>query len=97
MVMPNNIEAAAAVSREVRTLREAAGLTRAQLAYKVGVCELSIYFWETGRHIPHPANYRRLIEVLGELPLDLRDTDLTDLVERVANRVMERIAASSQP
>lgn len=39
--------------KNLKTLREAQGFTRTQLAYKLGVTETSVANWERGKASPH--------------------------------------------
>jgi DNA-binding XRE family transcriptional regulator len=40
------------ISKELMAYRQKHGNTRAEMAAKIGVCELSIYRWESGRNLP---------------------------------------------
>lgn len=40
------------ISKELMAYRQEHGSTRADMASKIGVCELSIYRWESGKHLP---------------------------------------------
>ena len=40
------------ISKELITYRQQHGNSRADMASKIGVCELSIYRWESGKHLP---------------------------------------------
>ena len=47
----------------MRELREAASLTQAEAAEKIGVHQSTISWWETGRVFPHFKRLRRIAEV----------------------------------
>ena len=51
--------------KSLRTLREAKGLTQAQLANAVGVAPSSVYNWERGKFEPRASQLRELARVLG--------------------------------
>ena len=51
--------------RQVREMREYAGLTQEELAGRVGVIRLTVIRWETGRRTPRPAMLARVAEVTG--------------------------------
>ena len=51
--------------RTIRELREARGLTRLQLAVKIGVTPGTIYNWERGTNEPKATQFRGLAESLG--------------------------------
>jgi len=46
--------------------REAAGLTRRQVADELLITESTLYRWESGRGTPHEVFRRRLWEIVGE-------------------------------
>lgn len=48
----------------VRQVREDQGLTRDQLAERVGASPMAIYHWEIGRTHPHHDAYPRLASAL---------------------------------
>jgi len=53
--------------KDLRKLREKAGLTQTELAAKVGVSSKSVFCWESGTHIPHPKRAEKLNRVLSQL------------------------------
>ncbi|MGA9112918.1 MAG: helix-turn-helix transcriptional regulator [Candidatus Dormiibacterota bacterium] len=55
----------------IRQLREAAGLTQAELARRVGVQTSQVSRWERGVAVPTARNARRLGRRLGVSPDDL--------------------------
>lgn len=65
-----NNEAGETANR-IRQLREAAGLTQAELAEAIDVDANSISRWERGRVLPHPAQQRRLAEKLNVVVMQL--------------------------
>jgi len=54
-----------AVGHRIRTLRERRGLTREELAARVGVHTGSIARWETGGSVPHAYTLERIAEACG--------------------------------
>lgn len=87
---PHTHEAAGAPARgrtapdtgsDIRALREAAGLDRAETARRAGVGVSSLAAWESGRRTPQAASHRKLMAVLrdGEDPGDpVAGSDATD-------------------
>jgi len=53
--------------KDLKKLREKAGLTQTELAARVGVSAKSVFCWENGTHIPHPKRAKRLNWVLSQL------------------------------
>jgi transcriptional regulator with XRE-family HTH domain len=53
----------------LRAMREEAGLSRAALAAKAGVSDVTVSFWEKGAYVPGLASVRKLALALG-VPLD---------------------------
>lgn len=49
---------------DLRTRREALGLSRVQIAATAGVDPATIYRWETGRASPRPAIARAIVAAL---------------------------------
>ena len=49
----------------LRELRLRRYLSQAELAERVGVTEVTIHSWETGKRVPRLGNLRRLAEALG--------------------------------
>lgn len=60
--------------KNLRRLREAAGLTQIELSAKVGVTQAALSSWEIGSASPSLANMERLADAL--------DTSLDELVGR---------------
>ena len=66
--------------QSIRQLRHDRGLTKFELALKIGVQPQSVYLWESGRRIPQVAQVRKLGQLFGvcsdsihlEPPTDLR-------------------------
>lgn len=57
----------------LRELREARFLTQSELARAVGVSRYqTVARWESGKGYPHPSHLRKLCEVLGITPDELR-------------------------
>jgi transcriptional regulator with XRE-family HTH domain len=61
------------VGPRLRELREAAGLSRPELAAQVGMTRSSIRKLEAGDHAPRPETVARLAAVLGVIPDTLTD------------------------
>ena len=55
--------------KNLKELREAKGLARTELAYKLGVTEASVSNWESGRGVPHLGMMNRIADLL-EVSLD---------------------------
>ena len=53
--------------KDLKKLRESAGLNRTELAAKIGVRERTIRRWEEGDNIPHPERMKKLNRILGQL------------------------------
>ncbi len=54
--------------RTLRELREAAGLTQLEVAYRLGVTPHTIYMWESGRREPLARVFLRLARLYGVSP-----------------------------
>ena len=52
------------LSKQLREAREVKGFTVAQLANRLGVSQVSIYYWESGRVRPRDANLTALCKAL---------------------------------
>lgn len=59
--------------KELKKLRERAGLTQTELAAKVGVSSKSVFCWENGTHIPHPKRAKKLNQILSQLKGHFKD------------------------
>lgn len=53
--------------KELKKMRERAGLTQTEFAVKVGVSSKSVFCWENGTHIPHPKRAKKINRVLNQL------------------------------
>jgi len=53
--------------KNLKKLRERAGLNRTELAAKVGVEARTIRRWEDGESIPHHERMKKLNRILGQL------------------------------
>ena len=60
----------------LRDYRHEAILTQEELAQQVGVNKLTIYSWERGETLPRPSHIRKLAEVLGRTPQEIRQAVL---------------------
>ena len=56
------------LSKQIRLAREVTGFTVAQLANRLDVSQVSIYYWESGRVRPRDANLTALCKAL-KLPI----------------------------
>ncbi len=54
--------------RTLRELREAAGLTQLEVAYRLGVTPHTVYMWESGRREPLARVFLRLARLYGVSP-----------------------------
>lgn len=52
------------LSKQIRQAREGKGFTVAQLADRIGVSQVSIYYWESGRVRPRDTNLTLLCKAL---------------------------------
>ena len=52
------------LSKQLREAREGKGFTVAELANRLGVSQVSIYYWESGRVRPRDANLTALCKAL---------------------------------
>lgn len=59
------------MKEKIRALREAKGLSQAELAEALGVDQTTISAWERGVAEPTLFNLRRLADVLGVYPGEL--------------------------
>jgi len=55
----------ATLQQMIRDARSAKGLSQYDLAEKLGVRNIAVSAWETGKNNPSPENMVALIEVLG--------------------------------
>lgn len=60
----------------LKEMRDEAILTQEELAQVVGVSKMTIYSWERGETSPRPAHIRKLAEVLGRTPQEVREASL---------------------
>jgi len=65
----------------LRELRRAQLLTQKELAERVGVWYQTVQGWESGDRQPRPAAMRKLCEVLGVTPAELRAALATEDAE----------------
>ena len=59
------------MGEKIRALREAKGMTQAELAEALGLSQPAIVQWETGKNEPTAFNIRRLADLFGVPPGDL--------------------------
>lgn len=80
-------------ARLLRTARERAGLTQAELARRAGVSQPNVAAYETGRVSPAVSSLERLLRAAGCRPVvDLIPTSSCDLSGAIGRRVRERRA-----
>jgi DNA-binding transcriptional regulator YiaG len=58
--------------KKIASFRQAAGLTRAELAQRLGVTQAQLYEWENLEQEPTPSTLRRIAEILRCEPEDFR-------------------------
>lgn len=58
--------------KKLASYRQAAGLTRAELAQRIGVTQAQLYEWENLEQEPTPSTLRRIAEILSCRPEDFR-------------------------
>lgn len=58
--------------KKIASFREAAGITRAELAESLGVTQKQLYEWENLEQQPTPSTLRRIAELLHCQPEDFR-------------------------
>lgn len=68
-------------SARVKALREAADLTQAELADKVGLTNRAVGAWESGRSKPRLDKLSKLADILGTTPYYLMNGDGPERVE----------------
>lgn len=59
-------------SGRLRQLRAQRGLSRRDLAMRLGVSAITVWQWEAGRTLPRPANRKNLCRALGVAPKELK-------------------------
>lgn len=83
----------------LQRLRGEAGLTRSEVARRVGVWDsASVAAWERGRQQPAPVNVPLLAAALGVEPLDLfevTDTPCMSVLRRAAGLTLTQLAATA--
>ena len=52
------------LAQKIKTKREAAGMSREELAERVGCCVGTIYQWEEGRRKPRHRHFVKIIDAL---------------------------------
>jgi transcriptional regulator with XRE-family HTH domain len=63
MIVPDPHDLAAPDRRELRAMRESAGLTQGEVASAVGVGLNTVWRWEQGRTEPELSDIRALLEL----------------------------------
>ena len=64
--------------KTIRELREAAGLTQVQLAFRLDVTPGSVYAWESGRSEPRASQLRAMARLFS-ISMDEIDFELEEL------------------
>lgn len=65
--------------KNLRKLRERAGLTQTELAARVGVSMKTLWCWESRKNTPHPERLKKLDRILGQL---LKKGHFNDVIKR---------------
>lgn len=60
----------------IREARQRAGISRQQLADRVGISYVSVYNWERGKYAPSSENLHHIATVCGVLPHELHGWDV---------------------
>ena len=68
--------------RTLRELREAAGLTQLEVAYRLGVTPHTVYMWESGRREPVARVFLGLARLYGVSPFAIALPDERDVGRR---------------
>ena len=55
-------------AKELRFMRDKAGMTQEDLAQKIGYCRWSVHCWERGQRIPNHDAIEKLQELFPNLP-----------------------------
>lgn len=100
--LPNGRLAYEVLGDRLARLRRARGLSKTDLAGRLGVTVTSICYWEQGRSRPRLARLQSLAELLGTSPAELLSRDsapgadhLADLVTRMRAEIAH--AAGTTP
>lgn len=75
------------LAKRLRSLRDARGMTRRELAERIGITEIAIYNYETGRRTPEPKILEKLAMSFGTTLSALRDDAGT--AEAVRDELLE--------
>lgn len=75
----------------MRSRREAAGLSQADLAALTGIRQPNISAYESGRRRPSPRTLQRLLDAVAVRPSDLLERHRDEIVEVVRNRSGEAL------
>lgn len=58
-------------SNNLKRFRERLGLSKEELAKRLGVSDVTVGYWESGRHDPRLSKLKNIAEVLGVTVYDL--------------------------
>ncbi len=78
--------------RTLRELREAAGLTQLEVAYRLGVTPHTVYMWESGRREPLARVFLRLARLYDVSPFVIALPDEGDVGRRGEEPTSKRAA-----
>lgn len=59
------------MAKTLRQLRQEAGLTQLEVAYRLGVTPHTVYMWEAGKREPLARAFLKLARLYGVSPLDI--------------------------
>ena len=66
----------------LKELREEKVLTQEELAARIGVTKQMIWYWEKGLSMPRPVHIRKLAEIYGKEPGEMRKIIEANLVDK---------------
>lgn len=78
------------LGKNIRTYRESTGLSRRELAKKVGVSYLAVSNWERGKAVPHARRMTALSQLFGVTPANLGYPQKADPIKQLTeeNRLL---------
>ena len=76
--------------RELRALRAGAGMTQQDLAAKLGVTNISVSRWESGKAIPSPKYIKKMAEMFGVAGKDIFFNLVTTKVDKNSDKVTQQ-------
>lgn len=75
--------------RELRALRVGAGMTQQDLATKLGVTNISVSRWESGKAIPNPKYIKKMAEMFGVAGKDIFFNLITTKVDKNSDKITQ--------